>query len=65
MMATYDLGQLIGAPTAGLLVHCGAKCGLPGYPTMFVGVAILLALATAVYMTAPRHFVARGRRGYD
>jgi MFS family permease len=54
MMATYDIGQLIGAPTAGLLVHFGAKCGLPGYPTMFVGVAILLALATSVYMTAPR-----------
>jgi predicted MFS family arabinose efflux permease len=56
MMATYDIGQLIGAPTAGLLVHFAGTFGLPGYPTMFVGVAILLALATSIYATAPKPF---------
>jgi MFS family permease len=54
MMATYDVGQLIGAPTAGLLVHFAGKLGLAGYPTMFVGVAIFLALGTGIYATAPR-----------
>lgn len=62
MLATYDVGLLIGAPAAGLLVHCGQALGWPGYPTMFVGVAILLALATGVYATAPREIKPRRRR---
>jgi len=62
MLATYDVGLLIGAPTAGLLVHFGQALGWPGYPTMFVGVSILLALATAVYATAPREIKPRRHR---
>ena len=62
MLATYDVGLLIGAPTAGLLVHCGQTLGWPGYPTMFVGVAIVLALATGVYATAPREIKPRRRK---
>ena len=54
MLATYDVGLLIGAPTAGLLVHFGQAQGWPGYPTMFVGVAIVLVLTTGVYATAQR-----------
>ncbi|NLF74024.1 MAG: MFS transporter [Candidatus Anammoximicrobium sp.] len=64
MLATYDAGLLIGAPTAGLLVHFGQAMGWPGYPTMFLGVSILLALATGVYATAPREIKPRrARRG--
>lgn len=62
MLATYDVGLLIGAPTAGLLVHCGQALGWPGYPTMFVGVSIVLALATGVYATAPREVKPRRQR---
>jgi len=62
MLATYDVGLLIGAPTAGLLVHCGQALGWPGYPTMFVGVSILLALATGAYATAPLEVKPRRRR---
>lgn len=62
MLATYDVGMLIGAPTAGLLVHCGQALGWPGYPTMFVGVSIVIALATGVYATAPLEVKPRRRR---
>jgi MFS family permease len=61
MLATYDVGLLIGAPTAGLLVHFGQASGWSGYPTMFLGVAFVLVLATAVYATAPREVKPRRR----
>ena len=61
MLATYDVGLLIGAPTAGLLVHFGQALGWPGYPTMFLGVAIVLALTTGVYATAQRQVKPRRR----
>ena len=54
MLATYDVGQLLGAPTAGLIVHYSLAWGLPGYPTMFISVAIVLGVATVVYIVAPR-----------
>jgi len=61
MLATYDAGLLIGAPTAGLLVHFGQTLGWPGYPTLFAGVAGLLAVATVVYATAGREVKPRRR----
>jgi hypothetical protein len=61
MLATYDVGLLIGAPTAGLLVHFGQALGWPGYPTMFLGVAIVLVLTTGVYATARRQIKPRRR----
>ena len=62
MLASYDLGLMIGAPTAGLLVHFGQALGWPGYPTLFAGVAILLTLATGVYATAEREAKPRRRK---
>lgn len=64
MMASYDAGLLVGAPTAGLLVHFGHTLGWPGYPTMFLGVAGVLLLATGFYATAERQVKPRrhGRR---
>lgn len=52
MLASYDLGLLIGAPIAGLLVHLAQMRGWPAYPTLFSGVALLLTLGTGVYATA-------------
>lgn len=61
MLASYDLGLLIGAPIAGLLVHFGQAVGWPGYPTLFSGVAILLTFATAIYAGAPQEVAPRRR----
>ena len=49
MLATYDVGNLVGAPAAGAIVHFSGRLGLPGYPTMFVSAAATLALAGVVY----------------
>jgi MFS family permease len=50
MLASFDLGTLIGAPTIGaLLMLSGGEPGHPNYPTMFVCVAGILTVITAVY----------------
>ena len=49
MLATYDVGNLVGAPAAGAIVHFSSRLGLPAYPTMFVSVAATLAVAGVVY----------------
>jgi len=49
MLATYDVGTLVGAPAAGAIVHFSGRLGLPGYPTMFTSVAATLAVAGVVY----------------
>lgn len=50
MLAAYDVGLLIGSPTAGMLVHLGGRLGLPGYPVMFLSVSAIFALAMGVYV---------------
>jgi MFS family permease len=49
ILATMDIGQLIGAPAAGAILEYSGKLGLPGYPTMFVAMAIALIAAGAMY----------------
>jgi MFS family permease len=49
ILAMFDIGQLIGAPAAGAIVEYSGLLGLPGYPTMFVTMAIALLAAAAVY----------------
>ncbi|MFH1923846.1 MAG: MFS transporter [Planctomycetota bacterium] len=49
MLATSDLGNLVGAPLAGAIVHFSGRVGLPGYPTMFVSLAGLLGVAGVAY----------------
>ena len=49
ILATFDVGNLLGAPMAGAIVHFSGRVGLPGYPTMFVSVAALLGLVGAAY----------------
>ena len=39
VLATWDLGQLIGAPTAGAVLQYSPLAGLPPYPTMFLTMA--------------------------
>ncbi len=54
MLATYDVGNLVGAPAAGAMVHFSAAVGLPGYPTMFVSVAAMLGLVGLAYGLSAR-----------
>ncbi|MHB8902578.1 MAG: MFS transporter, partial [Thermoguttaceae bacterium] len=54
MLAGYDFGQLVGAPISGWIVHAGASAGLPGYPIMFVTVAALFAVVSAIFVLAGR-----------
>jgi MFS family permease len=49
MMAMFDLGTLVGAPTAGAILHFSGALALPRYPTMIVSVAVMLGVVAAVY----------------
>lgn len=49
MLATYDFGQLVGAPIAGWIVHSSVSIGLPGYPTMFCTVAGLFLVVGVLF----------------
>ncbi len=51
MLATFDVGVLVGAPSTGLILHYAPKAGVPGYPSLFCITALLLA-ATAVFHAA-------------
>ena len=61
MMASFDVGNLVGAPMAGAIVHFSGTVGLPGYPSLFVSVAAMLGLVAAVFGLT-RRGVERGRR---
>jgi MFS family permease len=54
MLAMYDVGQLIGAPSAGAILHFSTNWGLPGYPTLFVVVAMVLGGAGLVFALTGR-----------
>lgn len=49
MLGTWDVGLLVGAPMAGLIVHYSGQLGLPAYPTMFVAMAGVLAMVGIMY----------------
>jgi MFS family permease len=49
MLATLDLGQLIGAPVAGMILHGSEALGWASYPTMFVAMAGALTAAAVTY----------------
>lgn len=49
MLATFDLGTLIGAPLIGTILLAARHFGLPSYPTMFFTVAALLLGLAVVY----------------
>lgn len=41
-LASWDIGSLVGAPIAGLVLHYSEPLGVPGYPTMFLVIAGLM-----------------------
>ena len=49
ILTTFDLGQLLGAPLASVVLHVSGVLGLPRYPAMFLSMAILLMAVGAVY----------------
>ena len=56
MLSMIDLGVLIGAPLAGLILEGAGHTGLPPYPTMFIVMAVIIAMVGMIY------FVSTGRR---
>lgn len=54
MLATLDLGSLIGAPLVGGIVHFGRVAGLPGYSLMFATIAAILTASGVYYAWASR-----------
>jgi len=49
VQGTWDMGQLIGAPAAGLIVEYSFLAGLPAYPTLFLSVATMMACVAVLY----------------
>ena len=49
ILAASDLGVLVGAPLAGVILHYSGGLGLPPYPTMFFTMALALAIAGLSY----------------
>ena len=62
VLASFDIGQLIGAPTAGGILHGSALVGLAAYPTLFLTTASLLTLAGVSYWWILRRGNALGDR---
>ena len=54
MLAMYDVGQLIGAPSAGAILHFSANWGLPSYPTLFITTATILATVGLIFALTGR-----------
>ena len=54
VLATWDIGLLVGAPTAGAVLKYSRLAGLPPYPTMFLTMAALMAMVAVWYAIASR-----------
>jgi MFS family permease len=57
VLAASDLGQLVGAPTAGAVLRYSKTAGLPPYPTMFLLMAALLTSVGLWYAAFTRSSV--------
>ncbi len=55
MLAMFDLGSLIGAPMAAMMLYSARKVGLPEYPSMFIGITALLTAIAVIYFFNSRH----------
>ncbi len=49
ILAAFDLGQVVGAPAAGAVLHYSQALGWPSYPSMFAGMAAALVLTGVWY----------------
>ena len=54
MLAMFDIGNLIGAPLVGGILHWSRIAGLPPYTTMYVTVSTLIALMAGAYFWRTR-----------
>lgn len=54
MLACFDLGNLLGMPALGGVIHLSGKLGLPSYPTMFVSLSTVMAVVAAWYAIGSR-----------
>ena len=54
ILATSDVGQLVGTPAIGAILHYSGILGLPSYPTMFMSVAAVLATVGIYYWLSQR-----------
>lgn len=54
ILAVYDLGVLIGAPTTGVILHTAEFLHLPRYPVMYLTVASLLGGLGMIYVLTHR-----------
>ena len=59
VLATLDVGQLIGAPAAGMILHVSDWLGLAGYATMYLVMSAVLAMAAGLYAATLRAEPAR------
>jgi MFS family permease len=48
-LGSFDLGQLIGAPVVGTIVHASKQLQLPAYPALFITMAGFLAVVAATF----------------
>ena len=60
MLAMWDLGLLVGSPSAGAILNFSPWIGLPAYPTMFLTMAVLLGLIGLWYGVASRPKIVGG-----
>ena len=49
VLTTFDLGQVLGIPAAGVIIHISKSFGLPGYAAMFVSMALALLAVAVLY----------------
>ncbi len=54
MLASFDLGNLVGMPALGGVIHLAGNLGLPRYPTMFVSLAVVMAVVATWYAIGSR-----------
>lgn len=54
VLAMWDMGLLIGSPTAGAVLSTSRSAGWPPYPTMFLTMAVLLAMVGVWYAVTSR-----------
>ncbi len=65
MLGTWDIGQLLGSPMIGAIVHYSPRAGLPAYPTMFLAVAAMVVIAGSIYGLSLRQRVVVEKREVD
>jgi MFS family permease len=60
VLATLDVGQLIGAPAVGIILHVSGSMGLASYPTMYLIMSAVLVIVAGLYAVTLRGTRAQG-----